>query len=200
MVNAFSKELKEHILSGGFVECRHIHDGSCEREAALRFYKVLKLALKFYLPIHLIPTLIFKRKHLKDQPLAVLKSFLKSFIRSVLMLATYCTIFRYLLCQTKNRRHKVDRWNPIISGFCATFSILYEPASRRAELTLYLVPRFLEAVWNFLLRRNWVQNIKNGEVLLFAVAMSIIGYCYQNEEDCIKPTYLGIFKKFWGEN
>ena len=77
---------------------------------------------------------------------------------------------------------------------------MFEPAGRRTELALYLAPRFLEAVWNFLLRRKIVVNIRNGEVILFAIAMSIICYCYQNEEDCIKPTYLGVFKKFWGEN
>ena len=148
----------------------------------------------------MIPALIFKRKQLTSKPLDVLKSFLKGFIKSVLMLSVYCTIFRYGLCQVKNFRHKNDKWNPIISGFAATFAILFEPSNRRAELTLYLVPRFLEAFWNFLLRRNIVANIKNGEVILFSIAMSIICYCYQNEEDCIKPTYLGIFKKFWGEN
>ena len=197
---SFSKELKEDLLNGGFIDCCHIHEGTCNYEAYKRFITVFKLAVKFYLPIHLVPALIFKRKQLTSKPLEVLKSFLKGFIRSVLMLAVYCTIFRYGLCQFKNMRHKNDKYNPIVSGFLATLTILFEPASRRAELTLYLVPRFLEALWNFFLRRNIVSNIKNGEVILFSIAMSIICYCYQNEEDCIKPSYLGIFKKFWGEN
>ena len=148
----------------------------------------------------MVPALIFKRKVLMSKPKEVLKSFLKGFLRSAIMLTVYCTIFRIGLCQIKNIRHKNDKYNPIISGFLATFAVLFEPANRRAELTLYLVPRFLEAFWNFLLRRSLVINIKNGEVILFSIAMSIICYCYQNEEDCIKPTYLGIFKKFWGEN
>ena len=200
MVNAFSKELREHVLNGGFIHCRDIHDGTCEQEATRRFLAVFKLALKFYLPIHLVPTLIFKWKQLRTKPGSVAKHFIIAFLKSVMMLSVYCTIFRYLLCQTKNTRQKVDRINPIISGFCATFTILFEPAGRRTELALYLAPRFLEAVWNFLLRRKIVVNIRNGEVILFAIAMSIICYCYQNEEDCIKPTYLGVFKKFWGEN
>ena len=177
-----------------------MHDYSCEYEAALRFWRVFKLALKFYMPIHLVPLLIFKGKRIRKEPGKVLKSFLKGFMRSVMMLSVYCMIFRYGLCQTKNLRQKVDSLNPIIAGFSATFSILWEPANRRVELALYLVPRFLEALWNFFLRRGIVKNIRNGEVIFFAVAMAIICYCYQNEEESIKPTYLGIFKKFWGEN
>ena len=104
MVNAFSKEIKEHVLNGGFLECKHIHDGSCESEALLRFWTVFKLSLKFYFPIHLVPMLIFKGKLITKEPKKVLKSFLKGFFRSVMMLSFYCMIFRYGLCQTKNTR------------------------------------------------------------------------------------------------
>ena len=130
------------------------------------------------MPIHLVPLLIFKGKRIRKEPGKVLKSFLKGFMRSVMMLSVYCMIFRYGLCQTKNLRQKVDSLNPIIAGFSATFSILWEPANRRVELALYLVPRFLEALWNFFLRRGIVKNIRNGEVIFFSVAMAIICYCY----------------------
>ena len=41
----------------------------------------------------------------------------------------------------------MDRWNVLIAILVATFAILFEPASRRNELALYLIPKFLEAVW-----------------------------------------------------
>ena len=195
-----SKELKEHVLNGGFIHCRDIHGHSCEKEAMIKFFVMLKLTMKLYLPVHLIPALIFKRKLLKTQPLEFFKHFLKNFFRSVLMLTIYTTIFRYLLCQTKNVRHKLDKWNPIIGGLVAPWTILMEPAGRRPELVLFMLPRALETFWNALACRNIVKNIRHGEVIVFAIAMSIICYCYQNEQDCIKPTYLGVFKKFYGEN
>ena len=178
MVGVLSKEIKEHVFNGGFIECSHIHDGSCEYEAFKRFMVIFKLSSKFYLPIHLVPTLIFQRKKLVKNPRAVLWHFLKGYIRSVLMLALFVTIFRYFLCVTKNTRHKVDKWNPTIAGMLCPVTIMLEPAGRRTELTLYLIPRFAEALWNFLLKKNLVKNIRNGEVLLFAVAMSVICYSY----------------------
>ena len=77
---------------------------------------------------------------------------------------------------------------------------MFEPANRRVELALYMFPRFLEFLFLFLEKRGYVKSIKNGEVLVFALAMSVIMYAYQNEERNIKSTYLSMFKKFFGTN
>lgn len=90
----------------------------------------------------------------------------------------YVAIFRYLTCFFKNTRRKVDRWNVILAAFICTFAILWEPSHRRTELTLYLFPRFLEAVWIFLEKREIVKSLPYGEVFIFAIAMGIIMYCY----------------------
>ena len=44
-----------------------------------------------------------------------------------------------MMCFTKNTRQKIDRWNVIISSFVCAFAILFEPASRRSEIAMYLV-------------------------------------------------------------
>ena len=135
-----------------------------------------------------------------NRPLTVMKQLAKNILRSCLFMATYVAIFRYLTCWMKNTRGVIDRWNILVPGFLCTFSILFEPAHRRTELALYLIPRFLEAAWMFLEKRRLVVTVQYGEVLIFSFAMGILMYCYQNEEKSIKPTYLGMFKKFWGTN
>ena len=72
----------------------------------------------------------------------------KNTLQSVLFISTYTTVVRYLLCFLKNARGKMDRWNVLIAAVVATFGILFEPASRRNELALYLIPKCLEAVWS----------------------------------------------------
>jgi hypothetical protein len=90
----------------------------------------------------------------------------------------YVSVFRYLLCVTKNTRHKVDRWNVIISSFICGWAILFEHKSRRAELAYYMVPRALESLLNMMVKRGHAKHIRNGEVLVFAVSMAVIMYCY----------------------
>lgn len=93
-------------------------------------------------------------------------------------MSTYIAAFRYFICFFKNKRHTIDRWNIILSAFICTFAIFWEPSHRRTELTLYLFPRFLEAVWVFLEKRGIVKSLPNGEILIYAIAMGIIMYCY----------------------
>ena len=200
MVNTISKELALSIINGGFISCKDIHNDSCEWHAIEKFYLVAKNGLKVYIPVHLIPAIIFKRKKFKTEPWQVIKSVAKNVFWSVIMIATYVTVFRYLTCFLKNKRQKIDRLNVIIPGFVCAFSILFEPSHRRAELCLYLVPRFIEALWNFLEKRGVVKSFKNGEAVIFALTMSTLMYCYQNEQQSIKPTYMNIFKVLWGEN
>ena len=88
---------------------------------------------------------------------------------------------RYLTCFFKNYRHKNDRWNATLASFFCTFAILWEPPHRRLELTLYLFPRFIDALWTFLEKRGLIKSLPNGEVLIFAIAMGIIMFCYQTE-------------------
>lgn len=115
-------------------------------------------------------------------------------------MASYIAVFRYGLCFFKNTSHKVNRWTPILSGFFSSFGILWEPAGRRLELALYMLPKTLEAFWKWLKHRNLVKSVPFGEILLFAFAMGVIMHCYQNEEKSIKPTYKSILAKFYGNN
>ena len=143
---------------------------------------VMNASWKFYLHIHLIPVLIFKFKLLKKGDkkyiFQQLKHVLKGTLKSCLFLSTYIALFRYGLCVFKNLRHKVDRWNVILAGFLSGFGLLWEPPGRRTELALYFLPRFLEALWGFSKKRQWVTPIKHGEIIIFAIAMGIIMYCY----------------------
>ena len=87
-------------------------------------------------------------------------------------------VFRYLTCFLKNKRGKLDRWNVIIACICCAFTILFEPASRRSEITMYLVPRAMESFWNLQVKHGRVKNLPFGEELVFALSMALLMYCY----------------------
>ena len=64
MVKELSQELLDQVYKGGFLHCKHIHDYSCNYNTWIKFKSVFNAAYKFYIPIHLIPVLLFKRKAL----------------------------------------------------------------------------------------------------------------------------------------
>jgi hypothetical protein len=69
-------------------------------------------------------------------------------------------------------------WNPAIAAFISGFTVSLEPEGRRSEIALFIMPRFLETLWNWLKRRRYVKPIPGGELLVFAFAMGIINYFY----------------------
>ena len=113
----------------------------------------------------------------------------KNIIKSCLFLSVYVAVFQFMLCFSKNSRHKVDRWNVVIATFVCGFAFLFEPKSRRNELVMYMLPRVLESIYKLLQEKNMVKAFRFGEVFVFACCMSLIMYCYQNQPNMMKPTY-----------
>lgn len=108
MVKPISEELKQHIINGGFLDCKDLHDGWCIEEAIRRFLTVFKASYKYYIPIHFIPLLIFKRRRLIREPGSTLLHTLLNYLKSVCFMSLYVGILKYSLCKTKNLRHAVD--------------------------------------------------------------------------------------------
>ena len=77
-------------------------------------------------------------------------------------------------------------WNVVLAGAMGGLGLFWEPAGRRTELTLYFLPRFMEGTWGLMRKYGYVKDVPHGEFVLFAIAMSIIAYCYQNEPHTIK--------------
>ncbi len=168
----------DKIYRGDFVPCSVIHDHKCHVNAIKKFLLVFNMAYKFYIPIHLIPIAVFKRQKLTTEPLKILKQLIQNIIKSSLFISLYVSLFWYFICFFKNIRMKTDKWNIIYASFICSFACLFEPASRRTELALYMFPRFLESLFLFLEKRGYLKSVANGEVIVFALAMGIIMYCY----------------------
>jgi len=54
-------------------------------------------------------------------------------------------------------------------------------------------------VYNVLLRRKWVRSIPKGEAILFGIAISIIGYFYQQEPTAINRSYQSALRLLLGD-
>jgi hypothetical protein len=48
-------------------------------------------------------------------------------------------------------------------------------------------------------RRGIVKGVMYGEALVFGLAIAILGYYYQNENDSIKRGYNSVLKKLFGK-
>ena len=100
-----------------------------------------------------------------------------------MFIATFVSVFRYMLCFTKNTRGKVDRWNVIWASLTCGLALLWEHKSRRNELVMFMLPRVMESLYYLAMENGYATAIKKGEVLVFALCMAVIMYFYENRPD-----------------
>ena len=190
----------DRCYNGEHVPCEFIHKHSCEMSCMIKFIKTFNQSIKFYGPIHLVPTLIFKWSRLSKEPVKILKKVIINILRSCLFLAVCISSFHYFICRGIRFRKKTDIKNIVFASFVCSFSIMAEPQSRRAELALFMFPRFLESMHLLMVKRGYGKSYQNTEVLVFSMAMSLMMYCYQNDQSSIKSSFLSIFRKFFKQN
>ena len=192
-----------HVATKKHIHCKHLHSYSCETNGLRKFWVVFSSVYKFYVPIHVLPVLIWKRNRLTREPLKILKNCIKNILQSCLFISTYVALLWYFMCKFRNWRYTTDKWNVIYAAIICNLGLLWEPAGRRTELALYMFPRLLESCYLFLDRAGylkWITKMADGEVIVFSIALGMIMYFYQNEERNIRSTYLNMFKSYWGKN
>ena len=99
---------------------------------------MIKYFSKVYLPVHLIPFIIYKRKQLKKKynksliisPIDTLKKSLIAYMKSIAFLCLMVQGIRLNWCMQKNHRKVIDGFIPFSGGMMSGFSLLLESNSR----------------------------------------------------------------------
>ena len=159
MVAQITKRILDKIKRQEHVPCRYIHDHSCHWNAFKKFVICFPMAVKFYFFIHFIPTIVFKREEMLKKAKKILITCVKDIIRSASFISVYIAAFQFFCCLSRNTRRKTDKWNVIYASFLCSTSVLIEHSRRRTELALYFFPRFLESLYNYLLKKKVFQHI-----------------------------------------
>ncbi|CAD8102546.1 unnamed protein product [Paramecium primaurelia] len=200
-IYSFPVEEQLNYIQGLPYKCEYFHPGfTCETQILHMFPILFSQNAKVYLPVHLLPFLIYKRKAFLKNPISTTIRSLFSYIKSVLFLTLMVQAMRYNWCKQVRFRNTVDPLIPISGGFIGAFSLLLESKSRAQEIMLSIVPRYFETILNLLKRKGWINNIPKGDVFVFAIILAIIHYYYQYDSKALKTTYRGMFGKFWGKN
>ncbi|KDN36128.1 hypothetical protein K437DRAFT_252544 [Tilletiaria anomala UBC 951] len=165
----------------------HPTEPSC-RKNFLQFFKQEWIAsARFVAAFALLAQVFFFKKAIRDPEMAVFK-----FIMTVAQGATLisgsigsawaftCVFQRYL------PKTFLPRSRYFLNGALASIFTLAVPASRRTKLGLYLAKLSARSSWNILERRKTAKSVRNGEMILLAIGMSILSALYEE-----RPKALG---------
>ncbi|CDS07992.1 hypothetical protein LRAMOSA01941 [Lichtheimia ramosa] len=185
-----------------FIMCalQHPLDPSCTRSKLTLFRDEYFRALKLYVPLNVIMTLVFRSGQLTKDPSNISRKFVYSCLRSGLFLAMYVASAFATPCAVRPIVQKERTWIYLIPGLVAGAMTAIEVPSRQLELGLYCLPRAMESWWKLLVKSGYARNIPNGDVALFMLAMGTLMTMYQNDKDTISSHYLNVMTRFFGHN
>lgn len=179
-------------------------------------------AFRFYLPIHFVPYVI---RHYRDvwshQGFQMLRKRVGlDTLKSSLFLALYTSVWTALVCIFRNYEKRDRPFHIWLAGFICSSAVLIEPKGRRSELNIYTLARWMSMGYRAMVERGFVAYHKNGEVPLFAFAMSVIMYAsahrttrpscvgltrcrryyYQHDSSKVRNSLLSLMKPLYGVN
>jgi hypothetical protein len=165
--------------------CHHFHDNDCMIPQYVKMINVFKQTARLYFLSHLIPLLLFKRKALKKHPIRTILKLIWGWLRSMAFISNYGILCRRAWCSVITNNQISVKWFTIWS-IAASSGILFEAPGRRAEICMYVVPRWLEALPKFLSKRALLPEIKLAPNILLALGIAWITGCYFTDEGSIK--------------
>mmetsp|Transcript_34185 Transcript_34185/g.59798 ORF Transcript_34185/g.59798 Transcript_34185/m.59798 type:complete len:200 (-) Transcript_34185:280-879(-) len=196
-----SEETQSALMHGVYVPCSTIHPGlGCELHASHALFRCFFRALRIYSPVHILPLLVFRRKQLLANPQETLKKLIIAIARSSLFVGLFNFNARIGLCYSNGILKGMRPISSVIGSILAAMAINIEDPKRRQELSMYLLPRALETLWNIAEAHGLVKSITHGEVGLFSIAMGLMLMLYATEPRYLKHSYVDIFKRLVGEN
>ncbi|XP_021376856.1 uncharacterized protein LOC110465398 [Mizuhopecten yessoensis] len=189
-----------------FLTCQEVglHSDSCTKHAFKDMIFSIPAFAKLYLPIHLAPVIIFRRKLVIEKPKRVLKSLVRNMLFSTSFLASMVMLAKYTICLLRNLNNKpppLPSYIPVVGGLVCGLSVLFERANRRKELSLFLIPHTLYALYTWIKGHRLASHIDvpYGSVLLYAVSMISIMHAYEREPESLSLLLNGVLRFFVGD-
>ncbi|CDW77844.1 UNKNOWN [Stylonychia lemnae] len=106
-------------------------------------------------------------------------------------------LFLNILDQSK----LLEKYIHLLSSMLSGLGIAFEQPHKRVEIIYYVLPRNLEGIQNFMARRKLDSYFKYQEVLLFAIAMGMLGMCFNEGKNSftLRGFTAKICKYLWTE-
>lgn len=169
--------------------------------AMVRFWLAALLrSVRVYLPVFLIPLLLFNRSRLLRAPAASLSHVAAGIARSSVFLATYCTTGWTSVYAAERFLGLSHHINGFLGGALAGAAVLLEKKPRRIELGLYVGTQALESLWRIHRHRLGLPPLTSRPIppLLFAFSLGVLMHAFNRRPRTLRATYRSLLRQVAG--
>lgn len=180
--------------------CQVLHplDASCSASFAQFWIRAFVRALRVYLPVYVVPALLFGFKRCLHAPLPTVRHVAVGVARSAAFLASYCSMGYGGVCLQENvvqaRHHLVGAFAGALCGV----TVMLEKKARRIELALYVLSHALESFYRTWWRKLGLRPVPHFESLLFCASVATILHTLEVRPELVRPSYRSLLRKLVG--
>jgi hypothetical protein len=189
--------------------CRIIHPGteSCTRHVLEYFVRGWRLAVPVYLPVYLLPMLLFGSKRLLRDPRGSAWHLVTGVATSSTFLSLYTTIGFASICGLRSVCHPASVGTTAshvslgaLGGMLCGLANLAERKSRRIELALFVMSHALRSLW-YVLRTDkvlppwlvrWLLRNDRGASLMMAWGFGVVMHAFVRHPAMLRSSYFGL--------
>ncbi|CAN6807110.1 unnamed protein product [Brassica oleracea] len=174
----------------------HPHTNSCLAQNANAMSATFKKTFPLYFSLTFVPYVVLNLQRFMASPYRTSWHSIRDSVRSTSFLSAFVGIFQAFICahrKVASKDHKIVYW---FAGGVAALSVMLEKKPRRSELALYVLPRAGDSLWEILVNRHVLPDIKNAEVAMFCACMGGIMYYLEHEPDTLAPFLRGLIRRF----
>lgn len=199
-LNQEMTNIQSKIVTCSCQEFVHPWTDSCVKSVAGFLIQGSMHSVKIYSAVYAISLLMRKKVPSTDE----MKRTLLGLIQSTAFLTANGAFFIGFMCLWKQM---FGYWTFLGATFWPAFyasalAFLIERPARRILLTMYVTNEASETLWNLLERQGYVSSIKNGQVALFAVGVTMLLYLYKlglHKQTTYKDPIFDIFNMLLGK-
>ena len=129
---------------------------------------------QMYLPVHVLPLLLFRLAALRRAPAAALGACAAGVVRSCLFMTAYTSVLRAGVCTLRHARGRDEWWHAAACGLATGLAARLESPRRTHELMLYCAVHALDVLWGLARERGLVSPVRGGDALLFAGSLAVL--------------------------
>jgi hypothetical protein len=179
----------------------HCSETSCTKHVFSFIYKSIFRTIPVYMPVYLIPLILFRFKSLKLSPLKTLKSTGLSIFQSAFFLSSFCAMAWYLTCMGRHYLYLYNggRFMGHFAGL-AGITLLLEPKHRRIELALYVLTQAIRTFINHNLSTGLLPYIANMDMYALIFSSMTIMSCYIEYPEILRPGYRSLLNYCFGSS
>ena len=181
------------------LRCDVLHPGQGHAAHTLSFVRrALWRALPVYIPVYVLPLLVFRMRDILRSPARSLYLTAYSIARSCLFLASCGSACWSAGCFLTNYLGSTSSLNALFAGWLCGASVLIEKKGRRIELALYVLAQAVPAAFRCLHDWGYVPRVRHADAAVFVASIAVIMAAYVLRPHLLRRSYLSLLLFFFG--